>query len=478
MTFTVLMGTFIISFTVIEKVLPRLYQQEFFTEFSQLTIELERDIRGIYRGENWGENYTHSYNGLKEINQEAIKEIVDHYATTYNMSITVWEILPVSEQLGDVIHHVDGRGLETDPLDSHRFGNHSVAWEQFNSYEPETGGFAVSVTGTFQPAIRVLTIISTLQTQILIVMFFVSIAISVLFSRYLARPIVQLSEESKKLRKLKFDEKLRIHRRDEIGDLSSNLNFMSYELKNALDDLQEANEKLKEEMEREREQERQRRNLFTSISHELKTPITILKGEIGGMIDKVGAYKDRDTYLASAYNWTEALEKLVAEVLTISRLEGEKMRLNVTQINISVLMAEICHTHKTLAYNQQLSFDQLLDSDLTIKADKSQLQIAISNVINNAIFYTLPGKSVTARLKKMDQFATLIVTNTGAHIKEEDLKNLFDPFYRVDKSRNRHTGGSGLGLFIVKNILELHDFDYLIKNVEDGVCFTIKMPLN
>lgn len=80
-------------------------------------------------------------------------------------------------------------------------------------------------------------------------------------------------------------------------------------------------------------------------------------------------------------------------------------------------------------------------------------------------------------LKKQDQFAILTVTNTGAFIEEEDLNNLFNPFYCVDKSRNRHTEGSGLGLFIVKNILALHEFDYSIKSIEDGVSFMIKMPL-
>ena len=507
MTFAVLMTTFYVSFTIIENLLPTLYRQGFLNEidgiFERLVIELEREIRGITRGEdgeiygeslfidwsqifldwNWHtENIIDRREDVHVVQFYQVQQIVDHFALYYNMSITIWRIEPFTAWKGPMVYHLDGRGTGTALPGSHIFthssGEYTVGFGQFNSYHLDTGGFALNVEGTFQPALRMLGIISDLQTQILIVMIFISIVISTLYSLYLARPIVRLSHESKKLRNLEFDENVQIKRRDEIGDLSSNLNYMSRQLRTTLDDLQEANEKLKEEMEREREQERQRRNLFTSISHELKTPITILKGEIGGMIDKVGAYKDRDSYLESVYGWTESLEKLVSEILTVTRLEGEKMRLNLTQTDISALLTEICHTHQSLADNQNVLLNQFLDSDLIVKADEAQLQIAISNVINNAVFYTKPDELVKVQLKQEGGFATLTVTNTGAHIAEADLRNLFAPFYRIDRSRNRHTGGSGLGLFIVKNILELHDFEYEIENIEEGVRFTIKMPLS
>ena len=404
-----------------------------------------------------------------------IESILNHFAVANNVRIWVWDIPAGTLDLGETLFYIEGRSAEMEfmtRLDDTEIG---VREQRFHD---QLGGFAIAISGTFQPAYRVLTIISTLQHQLLIVMFFVSLIISLLFSRYLAHPIVRLSEESKKLRDLKFDESLKIKRRDEIGDLSNNLNFMSYELKRTLDLLQDANEKLKIEMKREREQERQRRNLFTSISHELKTPITILKGEIGGMIDQVGDYKDRDVYLESTYGWIENLENLVSEILTISRLEGEKMNLDLTHTNISELLNKIYHTHQTLADKQEVLFNHRIEPDLVIKADQSQLQIALSNVINNAIFYTQPKKEVEVKLRQEVEFAILMVTNVGAYIAEDELKHLFEPFYRIDKSRNRHTGGSGLGLFIVKNILDLHRFEYTLRNIENGVRFTIKIPLS
>jgi len=404
-----------------------------------------------------------------------VEDIIYEFATLNNVRVIIWEIEPITREVGEVLIEIEGRGTEQDFMTT--LGVSEAAVRQQNFYHPTTGGFAIAVSGTFQPAYRVLTIISGLQRQLLLIMIFISVSVAFLFSRYLARPIMQLSTESKKLRELKFSEEVAIKRNDEIGELSSNLNFMSFELKKALDELQSANEKLKEEMAREREQERQRRNLFTSISHELKTPLTILKGEIGGMIDGVGAYKDRDAYLASVYGWTETLEKLVGEILTISRLEGEKMNLDLAPTDISALIEEICEIHQALADSQHVRFNKALDAELTVHADAPQLQIALSNVINNAVFYSQPGEMVNVRLKQEKNVATLVVTNTGAHIEKADLNHLFDPFYRVDKSRNRHTGGSGLGLFIVKNILELHGFTYTLENVEEGVRFTINMPV-
>ena len=402
-----------------------------------------------------------------------VERTLNNFATTNNVRIWVWDIpAGTIDELGETLFYIEGRSADfITILDDTELG---VREQRF--HDPATGGFAIAISGTFQPAYRVLNIISALQRQLLLVMFFVSLVISLLFSRYLAHPIVALSTESKKLRKLQFDENLKIKRRDEIGDLSSNLNFMSYELKRTLDLLQDANEKLRKEMEKEREQERQRRNLFTSISHELKTPITILKGEIGGMIDEVGDYKDRDAYLGSAYKWTETLEKLVSEILTITRLEGEKMHLEMKQLVLGELVEEIIQEHMPLANNQGVQIEKIILPDVVIQADESQLKMAISNVINNAIFYSGPNEQVFVKLQKVNDFAMLLVTNTGVQIEQEALENLFNPFYRIDKSRNRHTGGSGLGLFIVKNILELHGFEYGIENVENGVQFTVKIP--
>ena len=560
MTFTVLMMTFVISFIVIENVLPRLYRREFVREYDELidklqnelidelqveiTFQVERfsgmntsadlareeldEIVYFYRqtclGENvsqdgvllatehadpcefalmeidflsrlieenieddpWTRNQSVEWFHLRQMRDHheqegsilymTVEHILNDFAINNNVRIIVWDIPAFThDELGEVLFYIEGRSAEMEfmtMLDETEIG---VREQRFHNFE--SGGFAIAISGTFQPAYRVLTIIGALGQQLLVAAFFVSMIISLLFSRYVAYPIVTLSTRSKRLRELDFDAHLKISRQDEIGELSNNLNYMSLKLGHALDELQTANEKLTIEMAREREQEQERRNLFTSISHELKTPITILKGEVGGMIDGIGVYKDRDVYLKSTYGWIESLEKLVSEILTISRLEGEKMRLNLMEIDISSLITEVCLTLVPLADRQKISFKQEIEPNLKVYADVTQLQIAISNVISNAIFHTLPDQLVEICLSQIDGAVTLTVLNTGAQIEEDDLKQLFKPFYRIDQSRNRHTGGSGLGLFIVKNILELHQFEYALENVTTGVCFLVKIPL-
>ena len=405
------------------------------------------------------------------------RQIIEDFAMTNNVRVIVWEIWGGTElvMLGDILFEFEGRSAELDFMTA--MGDTEAAVRQQNFFSNNTGGFAIAISGTFQPAYRVLNIISELQRQIMLIMAVISFGIALFFAIYLVRPIVKVTKQSQELRELNFDKELRLNRRDELGDLSSNLNYMSYKLKNALDELQDANAKLKDEMAREREQERQRRNMFTSISHELKTPITILKGEIGGMIDGVGDYQDRDTYLASTYGWVENLEKLVGEILTITRLEGEQMQLNLQPIDMAEMLLAVIKTHQSLADKQDVNVLVTLNENLVTQADETQLQLAFSNIVNNAIFYTPAGKHVEVSLRQVGDHVVVQITNAGVSIPEEALQQIFNPFYRVDKSRNRHTGGSGLGLFIVKNILELHGFEYAINNIDTGVCFTIKMPM-
>ena len=153
------------------------------------------------------------------------------------------------------------------------------------------------------------------------------------------------------------------------------------------------------------------------------------------------------------------------------------MQLDLQPVNLAELLAEVIKIHRPIADKQGVSVLVALNEGLTTKADPTQLQLAFSNVINNAIFYTPLGAKVTISLRQVGKYLIAEITNAGAHIATEDLQNIFNPFSRVDKSRNRHTGGSGLGLFIVKNILELHEFGYTMENTEAGVKFTVKMPM-
>jgi len=398
---------------------------------------------------------------------EEISELIRLYAMENNANITVWRLWDGIEQY--VVH--DFNFAPT--IISHD----SALATGTTDFHNEVSSFRVRVHASLLPLTQTMAIIDSLYLPVLTAVFFLSAVISYFFSRYLAKPIVELNVASKRLGNLDLGGHIKLERTDEIGELSETLSEMAIKLKSSLFELKDANVKLQEEMEREREQERRRRDLFTSISHELKTPITILKGEVGGMIDEVGAYKDRDVYLRSAHGWIQTLEKLVSEVLTISRLEGERVKLNFQEVDVYELVQSVGRDHQELATLKEIALVYEGTSSLMARVDVPQMKMALSNVINNAIFHSKADSEVEISLIHTEAVAVLAVVNKGSRISEEEIPHLFDPFYRVDKSRNRHTGGSGLGLFIVKNILELHGFKYGIANCEEGVVFTIRIPI-
>lgn len=231
-------------------------------------------------------------------------------------------------------------------------------------------------------------------------------------------------------------------------------------------------------IESEREQEQKRRDFIATISHELKTPITIISGQLEGMIYNVGKYKDRDTYLKKSYESTQELKELVNEMIEVSKSETIKQDLQLTTINISKLLEKLVQRQIFLIEDKNLKTVLNIDENINVVADEEKISRAINNIINNAIKYSPKGETVRIRLYKKksgrSMRAYLEVENTGVTIDKKYLEEVFNPFYRIEKSRSRKTGGSGLGLYIVSTILIGHGVEYNIQSKNNSVIFTIK----
>ena len=231
-------------------------------------------------------------------------------------------------------------------------------------------------------------------------------------------------------------------------------------------------------IESEREQEQKRRDFIATISHELKTPITIISGQIEGMIYNIGKYKDRDTYLKKSYESTKELKELVNEMIEVSKSETLKYDLYLKNINLSKLIESLVKRQIFLIEEKNLNTVLEIDDNISIIADEEKIIRAINNIINNAIKYSPSGETVMIRLYKRKNGISiktyLEIENTGVTIEKKYLEEIFNPFFRIEKSRSRKTGGSGLGLYIVSTILKGHGFEYSIKNKVNSVIFTIK----
>ena len=304
---------------------------------------------------------------------------------------------------------------------------------------------------------------------LLLALLVFSLLCALVYSRYITRPIVRLSGIAGKLARLDFQWTCGEKRRDEIGRLGRSLDEMAGKLSAALRELESANRALKGEVARERELDRQRMAFFNAASHELKTPVTILKGQLSGMLEGVGVYQDRDKYLLRSLQVTGRMENLIGEMLAISRMEAGAAPLRRERVELSALMEEQLALDRELMEQRGQRLVPDLTPEIAVTGDPSLLGKAVGNLLSNASLYSPEGAEIRVWCGLLGGHPALTVENTGAHIGAEALPRLFEAFYRAEGSRNRSTGGSGLGLYLVRMILDRHGAACTIENTQEGV---------
>lgn len=286
-----------------------------------------------------------------------------------------------------------------------------------------------------------------------------------LYSRTSSQRIKDISRATRKMTSLAPDVSCQVRGRDEIADLAEDINSLYANLLTSIEALRQENEKVAES-------EREKAEFLRMTSHELKTPITSMMGMVDGMIYGVGDFKDRDKYLHKCREILEEQAELVQSILAISKLEMTR-ETEQEIFSLKELLEENMGTYKMLADVKRFRFEVQL-SEATVRGNKTYLLKAIKNLIDNAFHYTVDGGEVLVRLENR----MLTVENEAERILDESqIQQIFQPFYRPDYSRNRKDGGTGLGLFIVQQILDKHHFSYKFEAVENKwMRFTIFLP--
>lgn len=269
--------------------------------------------------------------------------------------------------------------------------------------------------------------------------------------------------------KLDFRKPYPEKRSDEIGILGENLNQLAEHLEDTLQELKEKNQILQDEIQREQEMERKQLSFFAAVSHELKTPVTILKGQIQGMISGIGGYKDRDKYLKRSYEVVFSMEGLIQEILDVSRMKSAGFSLNFSTIFLDSIVKGIIQEWEDIATDRGVTLHTEIEEKTEICADRVLFQKVIGNLVSNAVKYTPDNGNIWCKVYKNEEGVIFSVENNAEHISEQEIPKLFDAFYRREKSRNRKAGGSGLGLYIVKMIVELHHYECEFKNTNQGI---------
>lgn len=398
--------------------------------------------------------------------------IFDRYLNQNNV---VLELYDISYDIIDIPTQINSFENNDTFSDPYLFQTATKKYEF--TFADSDKNYFLEVTGTRQNFSEIFNSVTTVLPYWIIIVLIISILASWFYSLFITKPIKQISKASVNMANLIFDSKCEIQRSDEIGVLAENLNTLSNNLSSTLVELRQKNEMLLDDIQRERKLEKKRMEFFSSISHELKTPITVLQGQLAGMIQNIGVYADREKYLRKSLNVLFDMKKMVQEILTISRMSSSDVAISLTDTNLSELVNVICYKLEDTAALKDLSLITEIEPEIFLPLDTSIISKVLSNIILNGLTYSVKESNVYVKLSAQSEYILFTCLNQNSYIPEESLSNLFDAFYRVESSRNKETGGTGLGLYIVKTGLELHHAAYNICNTETGVLFTVKFPL-
>ncbi len=296
-------------------------------------------------------------------------------------------------------------------------------------------------------------------------------------TRHITMPIKRLSELSEKMSNLDFDARYETSSRstEEIDTLGNSMNVLSERLKTTIGELKEANAQLKKDIDEKVQIDEMRKEFIANVSHELKTPIALIQGYAEGLVEGMAEDKEnRDYYCGVIMDEAGKMNRMVRQLLTLTALEFGGERLSVERFDLTELIASVISSSGVLLKQNELTVEFDEKKPVYVMGDEFKIEEVITNYLTNAIHHVGgEEKKIQIRIdhRRDGKEVCVEVFNTGTPISEEALPNLWTKFYKVDKARTRAYGGSGIGLSIVKAIMEMHHKACGVKNHEDGVEF-------
>ena len=289
----------------------------------------------------------------------------------------------------------------------------------------------------------------------------IALIASYIYARKITTPIKEICDVTKKMENLNKEAFCKVETEDEIGILAANVNSLYDNLLNTIVSLEE-------EIKNVSESEKIKVDFLRSASHELKTPLMSMNIMIENMLYDIGKYKNHYIYLEKCKDIVSELSKMVQEILDTSKLNIINKK-DESVLDLGSLVQKNIEPYKLIAKSKKINIKMNLKESFNIKVDEKLFTKAISNIISNAVNYTDEGKEIRIYIKDKK----LIIENDCKPISEEHLAHIFEAFYRVDFDRNKSSGGNGLGLYIVQQILKMYNLDYSFKSILTGMSFEV-----
>ncbi len=300
------------------------------------------------------------------------------------------------------------------------------------------------------------------------IMFFVS--------RRFTKPILRLAVISKEMSELNFDVKYEGRGKDEIGELGKSMNVLSEKLEKTVSELKSANNELQGDIERKTQAEQIRKEFLSNVTHELKTPIALIQGYAEGLKDNISeSAEDREFYCDVIIDEASKMNALVKKLLTLNHLEYGTTPLEFTRFNLTEVIRSVLNATDILAKQKNLTVRFVQTEPVYVWADEYMVEEVLTNYISNAFHHVSGANIIEVQMIPMGNRVRVAVFNTGALIPEDELEKIWIKFYKVDKARTREYGGSGIGLSIVKAIMEAHNQCYGVRNHVTGVEFWFEL---
>ena len=304
----------------------------------------------------------------------------------------------------------------------------------------------------------------------------VSAVVIWLITRRMVQPLQELTQISRRMADLDFDAKYTSGGQDEIGELGQDFNQMSKKLEQAISELKSANIRLQKDIEEKTQIDEMRKEFLSNVSHELKTPIALIQGYAEGLKDNISDDPEsRDFYCDVIMDESAKMNTLVKKLLTLNQLEFGYDQLAVERFDLTELIRGVIQASHILIEQKgaQILFHQ--EEPVHVWGDEFKIEEVITNYLTNALNHLEGDKVIEITCKEENGIVTTSVFNTGQPIPEEEKDKVWIKFYKVDKARTREYGGSGIGLSIVKAIMDAHQQRCWVTNYNNGVAFAFTL---
>ena len=291
--------------------------------------------------------------------------------------------------------------------------------------------------------------------------------------------MLQLAAISKKMSELDFDVKYEGKHNDELGVLGDSINEMSEKLEENISELKAANIELQKDIKQKEEVDELRKEFISNVSHELKTPIALIQGYAEGLSDGINDNPEDIKYYSDVIvDESNKLNKMVQKLMTLNQIEFGSVKLNLERFDIVEVIKSLISRREILTEKTNIDVQVDAPEKAFVWGDEFYVEEVITNYLNNAFNHVDERHIIKVQVTDKNGIVRVSVFNSGKPIPEDELENIWVKFYKIDKARTREYGGSGIGLSIVKAIMDNHDKECGVINHEDGVEFWFELDAN